>query len=332
MNKFKMMGVNNVTKKLFLMVAMLTGTGALAGDGGFLFVTFKGEQTPMSEQIYFAFSPDGRRWAALNNSRPVLISTLGEKGVRDPYLLRSPDGRRFYLMATDLSINLNGDWNRATRAGSKSLVIWDSADLAHWSPPRLVKVAPDDAGCTWAPEAVYDQGKNQYLTFWASTTASDNFDKQRIWAAWTRDFVTFEKPFVYVDKPWHVIDADIVREDAKYYRFAKDDQYKSITMEVSTNLMGPWNDVTNFSMAKVRGYEGPECYQINPAADGKPAIWCLILDQYSNGTGYRPFVTEDLSTSQFKPGEGFVFPFRFRHGSVVPISEDQYERLKRATW
>ena len=122
----------------------------------------------MSEQIYFAISPDGRHWSALNGSQPVLVSTLGEKGVRDPYLLRSADGKKFYLIATDLSINLNGDWGRATNAGSKSIVIWDSTDLVHWSEPRLVKVAPDDAGCTWAPEAVYDEGKKAYLTFWAS--------------------------------------------------------------------------------------------------------------------------------------------------------------------
>jgi hypothetical protein len=323
--------MNNVTKKLFLLVAMLTATGALAGDGGFLFVTFKGEQTPMSEQIYFAVSPDGHVWNALNNSQPILVSTLGEKGVRDPFLVRSHDGKKFYIIATDLSIHLNRDWNRATHAGSKSIVIWDSADLVHWSPPRLVKVAPDDAGCTWAPEAVYDETQHEYLAFWASTTARDNFGKQRIWAAWTRDFVTFGKPFIYIDKPWHVIDTDIVRENGNYYRFSKDEEYKSITMEISKNLMGPWNDVTNFSLAKIRGYEGPECYRIKPAAGGKPAIWCLVLDQYSKGAGYQPFVTEDLSRGQFKPGEGFVFPFRFRHGSVVPISEDQYERLERMT-
>lgn len=317
-------------KRLLLLTALLVGTGALADDGGFLFVTFKGEQSPMTEQIYFAISPDGRHWNALNDSQPVLVSTLGEKGVRDPYILRSADGKKFYLIATDLSINLNHDWNRAQTAASKSIVIWESTDLVHWSEPRLVKVAPDDAGCTWAPEAVYDEGKQAYLTFWASKTKSDNFSKQRIWAAWTKDFVTFEKPFVYIDKPWHVIDADIVRENGKYYRFAKDEQYKSITMEVSDNLMGPWNDATNFSLAKMQGYEGPECYQIKPAADGKPATWCLILDQYSKGTGYHPFVTEDLSGGQFKPGDDFTFPFHFRHGCPLPISAAEYERLQKA--
>jgi hypothetical protein len=317
-------------KKLLLLSALLAGPGALAEDGGFLFVTFRGEQTPITEQIYFAVSHDGRQWNALNDSRPVLVSTIGEKGVRDPYLLRSHDGKEFFLLATDLSINLNHNWTRAQQAGSKSIVIWNSTDLVHWTQPRLVKVAPDDAGCTWAPEAVYDEGNAAYLTFWASKTKPDNFSKQRIWAAWTKDFVTFGAPFVYIDRPWHVIDTDIVRENGAYYRFSKDEQFKSITMEVSTNLMGPWNDATNFSLAKMQGYEGPECYQIKPAADGQPATWCLILDQYSKGTGYHPFVTDGLSGGQFKPGEGFSFPFTFRHGCVLPISAQEYERLEKA--
>lgn len=307
----------------------LAGFNAVAGEGGYLFVTFKGESSPMSEQIYFATSQDGRNWHALNGSQPVLVSQLGEKGVRDPYLLRSHDGKKFYLLATDLSINLNHDWGRAQEAASKSIVIWESPNLVQWSAPRLVKVAPDDAGCTWAPEAVYDESREQYLVFWASKTRSDHFRKQRIWAAWTRDFVAFSQPFIYIEKPWHVIDTDIVRENGKYYRFSKDEEFKSITMEASTNLLGAWSDVTNFSLAKIQGYEGPECYQIKPAANGKPATWCLILDQYSKGTGYQPFVTEDLSGGQFKAGEGFHFPFKFRHGCVLAVSAKEYESLEQ---
>ena len=317
-------------KKLFLFLGALTGTTVMAGDAGFLFATFKGEQTPMSEQIYFAVSTNGRHWNALNGGQPVLVSTLGEKGVRDPYLLRSHDGKKFYLIATDLSIALNHDWRRAVRSGSKSIVVWDSTNLVHWSEPRLVKVAPEDAGCTWAPEAIYDEARKEYLIFWASTTDGDNFAKHRIWATWTKDFVTFDKPFIYTEKPWTLIDTTIVRENGKYFRFSKDEKDKDITFESSVNLMGPWNDVTNFSLAKMRGYEGPECYVIKPASEGKPASWCLILDQYSKGTGYQPFVTGDLSSGQFKTAEGFVFPFKFRHGSVLPVSAEEYERLENA--
>src|SRR5579862_5322154 len=105
---------------------MPTSTATSTANGGFLFVTFRGEAAPMTEQIYFAVSQDGRHWEALNGGEPVLISELGEKGVRDPFLIRSHDGKRFFILATDLSIHLNGDWTRAVHAGSKSIVIWES--------------------------------------------------------------------------------------------------------------------------------------------------------------------------------------------------------------
>ncbi len=315
--------------KLFsFLAAIATTTAAFAADGGFLFVTFNGEATPMTEQIYFGVSEDGKRWDALNGEQPVLVSKLGEKGVRDPFILRSHEGSKFYLLATDLSINLNPDWGRSQRAGSKSIVIWESADLVKWSEPRLVQVAADDAGCTWAPEAVYDEETGDYLVFWASRNGSDNFAKQRIWASRTKDFTTFEKPFIYIEKASHIIDTDIVRENGNYYRFSKDETSKAITMEVSPKLMGPWQDVPEFSLAKLTGYEGPACFPVRPAAAGKPATWCLLLDQYSKGTGYQPFVTTDLASGQFKSAGSFRFPFHFRHGSILAITPAELMGLK----
>jgi hypothetical protein len=317
-------------KKLLLLLG-LVATPLFAAQGGFLFVTFKGEANPMTEQIYFAVSRDGRNWEALNKSEPVLVSAVGEKGVRDPYLLRSPDGKKFILIATDLSIALNHDWGRAVHAGSQSIVIWESDDLTHWSTPRLVKVAPDDAGCTWAPEAVYDNEAGEYVVYWASTTKRDDFAKHRIWAARTKDFKTFSAPFLFIEKPTTIIDTDIVRGDnGRYYRFTKDEQYKAITMEKADRLTGPWSAVSNFSLAHLVGYEGPECYRVEAATDGKPATWCLILDHYREHGGYKPFVTHDLESGQFTPGEGFHFPFPFRHGSILTLTAAEYDRLVAA--
>jgi len=317
-------------KFLSLLAAMATSATAFAADGGFLFVTFKGEATPMTEQIYFSLSEDGRRWQALNGEEPLLVSKLGEKGVRDPYILRSQDGSKFYLLATDLSANLNHDWGRAVRAGSKSIVIWESTDLVKWSEPRLVPVAAEDAGCTWAPEAVYDEETRDYLVFWASKNGSDGFAKQRIWACRTNDFKTFGKPFIYIEKASDVIDTDIVRENGVYYRFTKDETFKLITMESSSKLMGHWQEESKFSLAKLVGYEGPACFPLKPAVGGRPTTWCLLLDQYSKGTGYQPFVTTDLASGQFKSVADFKFPFRLRHGAVLPITDAELKRLKDA--
>ena len=104
--------------KPFLLLLMATTSTAFAADGGYLFVTFKGEQSPKTEQIYFVASRDGKQWTSLNGGEPVLVSQLGERGVRDPFLLRAHDGSRFFLLTTDLSIHLNPDWKRAVTAGS----------------------------------------------------------------------------------------------------------------------------------------------------------------------------------------------------------------------
>ncbi|PTY04992.1 endo-1,4-beta-xylanase [Opitutaceae bacterium EW11] len=315
-----------------LLAALVIGSGTAlsAAPAGFLFATFKGEQNPLTEQIYFVLSADGRNWAALNGSNPVLVSEVGEKGVRDPYLLRGRDGKTYYLIATDLSIALNHDWGRAVRAGSRSIVIWESTDLVKWSEPRLVQVAPDDAGCTWAPEATYDEETGDYLVFWASTSKGDDFAKHRIWAARTKDFRTFGAPFVYIDKPNSVIDTTIVRDGATYYRFTKDEQHKAITMEKAAHLAGPWTDMPDFSLSRLLGYEGPECYQIESATEGHPPVWCLILDHFAKGRGYQPFVTHDLASGKFEEAQDFSFPFRLRHGSILPLNAAEFERVQAA--
>jgi GH43 family beta-xylosidase len=309
---------------------MPTSHASEGEPSGFLFATFRSERGSMGEQVYFALSEDGRTWTALNQGNPVLVSGLGERGVRDPYLLRAHTGDKFYLIATDLSIHHNGDWGRAVREGSHSLVIWESKDLVDWSEPRLVRVAPEDAGCTWAPEAIYDVENGNYLVFWASTTARDDFQKHRIWAARTQDFREFGEPFVFIEKPTTIIDTTIVHDGTQYHRFTKDEKHKAITLESADRLSGPWKEQPDFSLAKLVGYEGPQCYLIEPEAVDRPPTWGLILDHYAKGRGYQPFVSTDIASGVFEPAEGFSFPFPFRHGSVLPITGEELQRLATA--
>ena len=323
-------------KLLLVLLAMASNNiGASAAEGGFLFSTFRDETTPMSEQIYFGISADGRRWEALNGGHPVLVSDVGEKGVRDSFLLRSHDGQKVWLIATDLCVNRNRDWHRNTHAGSRSIVVWETSDLVHWSPPRLAVVAPDDAGCVWAPEAIYDEEAGDYLLYWASTTGRDNYSRQRIWAAHTKDFRSFDKPFMLIEKENHVIDIDIARDGATYYRFIKDDEMKSVSMAFSKKLTEPWREMRQFTAGQGKNFEGPICYRLKAATDGRAPEWCLLLDNVSDrighgAFGYMPFISNDLSTGQFTPATDFHFPYRFRHGSVLPITTAERERLKSA--
>lgn len=46
----------------------------------------------------------------------------------------------------------------------------------------------------------------------------------------------------------------------------------------------------------------------------------LLLDHYSKGDGYKPFVTSDLSKGVFTSGSAFTFDATYRHGTVMPIT------------
>src|SRR4051812_12002638 len=107
---------------------MAPGHHALAQAGsasdpyvGYLMVHFTGESA-QGEQTYMATSSDGEFWTDLNNSQPVLMSTVGEKGVRDHTIVRSKEGNKFWILATDLRIASGKGWGAASSSGSTKLV------------------------------------------------------------------------------------------------------------------------------------------------------------------------------------------------------------------
>lgn len=112
-------------------------------------------------RFILALSRDGFYWHDLNGGKPVLRSGIGEKGVRDPFLLRSQDGDRYYVIATDLRIASGKSWEDAQLHGSHSIIVWESEDLLCWSEARSCELAIDGAGCVWAPEAVYSLEKKR---------------------------------------------------------------------------------------------------------------------------------------------------------------------------
>ncbi len=86
---------------------------------GYFFPYFEGESTADGESVYFSASNgnDPLDWVELNDGEPVLTSTLGEKGLRDPFIIRSPEGDRFFLLATDLRIYGGNNFGNAQGAG-----------------------------------------------------------------------------------------------------------------------------------------------------------------------------------------------------------------------
>lgn len=292
----------------------------------YLFVHFIGEEKD-GEQIYFAVSRDGLHWTDLNGGMPVLFSKTGTCGVRDPFPVRDPGSGTIYLIATDLRIEAGEGWEKAQEAGSRDLIVWESKDLIHWSRERACTVGIPDAGCVWAPEAVYDSEKEAFLVFFASRVkrAGEEKGKHRIYAAYTRDFREFSGTFLYFEKENHVIDTTILESKGRYYRISKDETSKRLIMEAADSLLGEYTKIESPVLDALEGVEGPEGYLL---PDGK--TWCLIADQFQTGKGYLPMVSEHLEKGQFRillPEEYDMGVRKKRHGGILPITEEEYETL-----
>ena len=292
----------------------------------YLFAHFTGNK-PDEEQIYFAASRDGLHWQNLNGGRPVLRSTVGSCGVRDPYLVRHPKNRKIYLMATDLCIAKNPDWNDVQINGSRDLIVWETEDLVHWSRERACTVGLPEAGCVWAPEAVYDEEKGAFLVFFASKVKypGDEKGKHRIYASYTEDFRQFSETFLYIEKERDIIDTTILQDEGHYYRISKDETTKRLILETSDTLLGSYIRVDAPVLESLEGVEGPEGYLL---PDGR--TWCLIADQFMTGKGYLPIIAENLASGNFRiltPEEYDFGKSVKRHGGILPVTEAEYERL-----
>ncbi|HIY56870.1 MAG TPA: family 43 glycosylhydrolase [Candidatus Tetragenococcus pullicola] len=287
--------------------------------GKFLFVHFTGEHKN-GEQIYFSVSPDGRHFHDLNDGQPILHSTIGEEGIRDPFLIRDEVNQCFYLIATDLQIHKGKGWQDAQINGSHNIVVWQSQDLIYWSEPHFLDVGLEEAGNVWAPEAIYDKEKKAFLVFWASKTNG----KQKMYAAYTKDFKSLGTPFLFMEKKGDVIDSTILEANGYYYRFTKDETTSFVIMERAQELTGVYERVTSDTLAAIEGVEGPEIYQVDEHC------WYLILDRFMQDLGYMILQTDDLGTQDFKILPETAYDFgqtKKRHGGVLAITDAEYDRL-----
>ncbi|MCG7379763.1 glycoside hydrolase family 43 protein [Paenibacillus sp. ACRSA] len=301
---------------------------------GYVFAHFIGDQED-GEQVYFALSKDGLHWQDLNQNQPVLRSDIGEKGGRDPFLLRGVDHNLFYLIATDLSIYHRGGWERSqpTVNGSHALLIWESTDLVNWSEPRSVEVAPREAGCVWAPEAIYDEEEGNYLVFWASSTLSKEKQPQgmHIYASRTKDFRTFTQAELYITRGERgtIIDTSIIRADDMYYRASGDGH---ITIESCKRLNGDWKHIATLDSLGLgltgNDVEGPAFFKFN-----NEEKWGLFVDQYSSNGGYLPILTSQIddtsgaSWQKLHPEQYSFGSLKKRHGSILPITNKEYDTI-----
>ncbi|RDW85144.1 arabinanase [Coleophoma cylindrospora] len=294
---------------------------------GYLGVFFLGNDP----NIYFYLSNgnDAISFSALNGGNPILVPTLGTGGVRDPSIVSAggaDSGKKWYITT----------WDASQRNGSLSIFIWESTDLINWGTERLVQVENDDAGMVWAPDAIWDANKGQYLVHWASrfypandTNHTGTSGADMIRYAYTSDFVTFSTPQTFIDySPTSVIDLCILSlGNGSYARFMKNETATNVFMERSdSGLFGTWTRPGGATAIVRSSVEGPYAYMDNLVAGNVT----LILD-YFNGDGYHPFTSNDLNVDDWADANRTNFPVGLRHGSVLSVTQDQYDALS-AMW
>lgn len=288
----------------------------------YLFTYFTGNR--MSEEaIRFALSYDGYNFKALNNNNPVIssnaISCTG--GVRDPHILRSADGKTFYMVATDM-VSANG-WS-----SNRGMVLLKSKDLIHWtsSVVNMQKAFPGNENLyrVWAPQTIYDPKVGKYMIYFSMQHGNE---PDKIYYAYAnKDFTALEaapKQLFFSPTNGSCIDGDIISKDGKYYLFFKTEgNGNGIKIAVSENLTGGYVLQDKYVQQTKDPVEGSGVFKLN-SGDG----YILMYDLYTRGK-YQFTKTTDFQNFSVIDQE-ISMNFHPRHGTVMPITAKEAGNLMK---
>lgn len=269
--------------------------------------------------LHLASSHDGYKWEALNNGKSYLTPEVGEsKLMRDPCLLRGPDGT-FHMV-----------WTTAWQG--KTIGYSSSKDLKTWTPQKAIPVMahePTVLNC-WAPELVYDETKNEFLIFWASTIpgrfpategAGDDKYNHRMYATTTKDFETFAPTRLFYDPGFNVIDATILRADKRFHLIIKDETRnpakKHLRIATGDKIEGPYANLG--PVISPDWVEGPTALKVGDE-------YLLFFDEYTRHR-YGALRSRDLKAWE-SISDKISFPKGIRHGTAIEVPCNIVENLK----
>ena len=187
-----------------------------------------------NENIYYALSNDGYNFTAMNNGKRVVAAdTVSiKKGLRDPHVLRAPDGW-FYMVNTDMK-SAEG-W-----ASNRGMVLMKSRDLIHWKhatvhfPEKYKGKNFANVTRVWAPETIWDENyvnkdgsKGRPLVYYSLLTNDGTIPYDQVFFNYANeDFTDLEgDPIHFFDRGKSTIDMDIVYNpvDKLYHAFYKNE-------------------------------------------------------------------------------------------------------------
>lgn len=289
-------------------------------SGKYLFCHFVGNGEG-EERIHFAVSEDGYNFRPLNGNKPVITQTKGKKCVRDPYIFKSENGF-YYIIGTDMKCAEGWTSNHA-------LVTWKSEDLINWTDETIIDMREtgrefSNTNRAWAPQAIWDEKTGRYMVYWANSTAEN--DTAAMYYAYTDDFKSITMPgLLYERKGIQTIDGDITYKDGWFYLYFKHDEDQTIAYVKSESLNGPYEDKPVVVSLSEHGVEGSSMYRITGTD-----YWVMIMDEYGTGNFFMQ-ITDDMENFRaVDPGKYSFDGVRPRHGSVVAITDEEYEKLVEA--
>jgi len=287
----------------------------------YLFAYFTGNKVEQ-EQVHFAVSNDGYSYTALNGNKPVIpsadISSTG--GVRDPHIIRTADGRHFYMVLTDMTSSKGWDSNRA-------MVLLQSPNLTDWT-ASVINIQQKYAGQedlkrVWAPQAIFDEDAKKYMVYW-SMKHGDGPDVIH-YAYANADFTDLEtkpKPLFVPKSKKSCIDGDIVLKNGIYHLFYKTEGHgngikKALTDDLSS---GVWLEQPDYKQQTGEAVEGSSVFRLTNSDK-----YILMYDVYMKGR-YEFCESHDLDT--FRPvSQQVTMDFQPRHGSIIPITKKELNHL-----
>ncbi|BCM91229.1 hypothetical protein IAD21_03093 [Abditibacteriota bacterium] len=275
-----------------------------------------------SEALHLAFSSDGLLWEPLNQNRPVWHAPIGNKSVRDPFILRDEQGI-YRLFSTN-------SWH------SDSIIVADSTDLIEWTHPRLVTLMSGVKGTrnTWAPECFFDPEAGVYRVIWSSSQDLRSLSEMeksadwnhRIWTSSTTDFENWTPPEFFFDPGYSVIDACVVHlRLGRWMMSWKDERStdatrlhsKKIKVSFAPSISGPWTEESAFLTNDMS--EGPTLF---PRTGG----WTLLFDAFT-AHYFGALHSDDEGQTWRDISSQVTFPPGPRHASVIEIPETDANTL-----
>ena len=294
-----------------------------------------------NENIYYALSNDGYNFTPMNNGKRVVAAdTVSiKKGLRDPHVLRAPDGW-FYMVNTDMK-SAEG-W-----ASNRGMVLMKSRDLINWKhstvhfPDKYKGKNFANVTRVWAPETIWDANyvnkdgsKGRPLVYYSLLTNDGSIPYDKVFFNYANeDFTDLEgDPIHFFDRGKSTIDMDIVYNpvDKLYHAFYKNEgdggickvQAQTLTSENGTKAP-TWYKRSGALQQTTEAVEGAGVFKlINQNS------WVLMYDCYMNGH-YQFTSSTDLENFKFVQDTKTSGAFTPRHGTILPITAQETAALMK---